>query len=153
MQIKFNGHTLEMYDSIQELPITRFQAYNLNLMIDAGIGSDLDAFDQRINNIRQLVQTDQKAAQTELTNLQQNVRFIMSNSNPVMNSFVAMIKGLNGKTLTDYDMTEEGMKRIIEELGRKQLPFIRVKTFLKSLKKNSTRNLNTSFQKLRIVRV
>ena len=41
-EIKFNGHFLEMYDSIEELPIGQFQEYNRYILIDAGIGSNLD---------------------------------------------------------------------------------------------------------------
>ena len=38
---KVNKHTVEIYDSIDELPIQRFQKYNKFLLIDSGVGSDL----------------------------------------------------------------------------------------------------------------
>ena len=63
-KIEFNGHKLEMFDSIQELPIFRFQLYNLNLMLDAGIGSDINDFDSRCNNVRRLMIKDQEAGVT-----------------------------------------------------------------------------------------
>ena len=34
-------HKVVMYDSIEELPIVRFQKYNKMLMLDAGLGSDV----------------------------------------------------------------------------------------------------------------
>lgn len=142
MTLKFNGHILEMYDSIQELPITRFQSYNLNLLIDGGIGSDLDSFDRHINSIRQLVVRDPNAAQTELTNLQQNVRFIMSKTNPKLNSFVVMIRKIDGRDISDDDLTEDGIQAIIEELGKKKLSFFSVKGFLNTIKKK----LDTEFE-------
>lgn len=142
MTLKFNGHILEMYDSIQELPITRFQSYNLNLLIDGGIGSDLDAFDKHINSIRQLVINDPNAAQTELTNLQQNIRFIMSNTNPNLNSFVVMIRKIDSRDIKDEDLTEDGIKAILNELGKKKLPFISAQRFLNAIKKK----LDTEFE-------
>ena len=38
---KVNGHTVEIFDSIDELNIRRFQKYNKYMLIDSGVGSDL----------------------------------------------------------------------------------------------------------------
>ena len=38
-------HKVELYDSIDELPIVRFHKYNKMLLIDAGVGSDLSDWD------------------------------------------------------------------------------------------------------------
>ncbi|MGF2526095.1 hypothetical protein ACQUW0_27690, partial [Ralstonia pseudosolanacearum] len=46
--VKIGKHTVEMYDTIEELPIVRFHKYQKLLLIDAGIGADIVAFDQRI---------------------------------------------------------------------------------------------------------
>ena len=44
-ELKLAGHKVRLYDSIEELPICRFHAYNRMLLIDAGIGSDINDFD------------------------------------------------------------------------------------------------------------
>ena len=37
---KIGERAVVLYDSIDELPILRFHAYNKMLLIDAGVGSD-----------------------------------------------------------------------------------------------------------------
>lgn len=39
-------HKVELYDSIDELPIVRFHKYNKMLLIDAGVGSDLSDWER-----------------------------------------------------------------------------------------------------------
>ena len=124
-----------MYDSIEDLPCTRFQIYNFNVMLDSGIGGDIQAFDDRCNNIRRLIQKDIAQADKEILNLQQNLRFIMSNTNPTMRSFVAMIHKINGQHLTESDLTEAGIDKIIDRLGKRRLPMRKVFSFLLDLKK------------------
>ena len=38
---KINKHTVEIFDAIDEMPIQRFQKYNKYMLIDSGVGSDL----------------------------------------------------------------------------------------------------------------
>jgi hypothetical protein len=135
LEIKHNRTKLTMYDSIEEIPITRFQIYNMNVMIDAGIGGDVDAFDQRCNNLRNLIVSNPDQAIKEVLNMQQNVRFVMAKADPKMYSFVSMIHKINGRLLQDDDLTEAGMQKIIAELGAQRLPVRRVFAYLVQLKK------------------
>jgi hypothetical protein len=148
MDIKFNGHKLTMYDNIQELPVKRFQSYNLNTMIDAGIGSDIEAFDNKCVTIRRLMRTDHAAADRELVNMQTTLRMIMSSTSPKMRSFVVLIKSIDGRKLDDEDMTEDGINAIIKELGEKRLTIDRVKDFLSFIKKKIDSEFDVFFPKL-----
>lgn len=134
-KIKFNGHVLLMYDSIQELPVYRFQLYNLNLLLDSGIGSDLTDFDSRCNKVRRLMIDDQESASRELFNLQQGVRLLISKTSPKMRSFVVMIHKIDGFEITDDCLTDEGISDLIKELSKKRLPIKNVFNFLNALKK------------------
>lgn len=44
-KVTLQGHKIEIYDSIDELPIVRFQIYNKYLLLDCGIGSDMESVD------------------------------------------------------------------------------------------------------------
>ena len=143
--IKFNGHTLEMYDSIQELPINRFQTYDLNLLIDAEIGSDISAIDRRCDNVRRLMISNIEKAGQELANMQQALRFVISNTSPKMNSFVVMIYKINGNVIDDKDLTDEGIKNIINDLGNKRLTMKIITDFLLSAKKKIEFEFETFF--------
>ena len=46
--VKIGEYTVEIYDAIDELPMLRFHKYNKMLLVDAGIGSDLQDFDTHI---------------------------------------------------------------------------------------------------------
>ena len=135
MTVKFNGNVLEMYDSIDKLPITRFTVYNINVLIDAGIGSDLSDFNKNIALISALIDSNRKKAKAQLINFSQNVQLIISKSNPKYNSFIALIKSINGKDVNEADLTDDGIKRIIEDLGKKGLTIGKVKGFLSEVKK------------------
>ena len=150
--ITFNGHKLEMFDSVQDTAIKRFQLYNLNTMLDAGIGSDLNAFNSRINSIRQLMGKQPDLAQVELNNLQQSVYFIMRNTSPAMRSFVAMIHRIDGREITDQDLTDEGIDAILEELNRKRLTARTVFEFLGAVKKKWTGNWRRFFRRFSTLR-
>ena len=49
--LKLAGKTIEVYDDIENLPVTRFHKYNKMLLVDAGIGSDIADFDRHISRI------------------------------------------------------------------------------------------------------
>ena len=44
-----NNHIVILYDSIDELPIIRFHKYNKYMLIDSGIGSDLNDINVHID--------------------------------------------------------------------------------------------------------
>lgn len=148
MKIKLNGHTLVMYDSIQELPVRRFQSYNLNTMIDSGIGSDINAFDAKCNTIRRLMRSDPASADRELVNMQTTLRMIMSKTSPKMRSFCALIKSIDGRNITDDDLTDDGIEALIDELSEKRLTFERIVDYLTSFKKKIDLEFDVFFPKL-----
>ena len=49
--LKLAGKTIEVYDDIENLPVTRFHKYNKMLLVDAGIGTDIADFDKHIPRI------------------------------------------------------------------------------------------------------
>ena len=77
--VLINNKKVELYDSIEDLPIIRFHKYNKMLLVDAGVGSDLADFDRHIEKaIRYAAGTKPDLAIAELQNLRQNVYFVQS---------------------------------------------------------------------------
>lgn len=149
MNFKFNGHELVLFDSIQELPIDRFQMYNLNLMLDAGIGSDLNAYNKHVNMIVQFINAgDKESAVKQLRNKQQSVHFIINKNSPEYSSFVALIYSIDGKELTEKDLTDEGVKKIIDQLGKKRFSIGNLRSLFKSIKKKIEFETDQFFPKL-----
>ena len=56
-KMKLGEHSVVMFDSIEELPIVRFQKYNKMLMLDAGLGSDLTALDAHLARVGEFIKT------------------------------------------------------------------------------------------------
>lgn len=53
-----NKKTVRVYDSIDEMPIINFQKYNKYLLIDSGIGSDVDDIDAHIARIAKFIKSN-----------------------------------------------------------------------------------------------
>ena len=114
--VKIGKHTVEMYDTIEELPIVRFHKYQKLLLIDAGIGADINAFDQRIEKTRRFLmdgKTDK--AQQELENLRQSVFLIQSGINPKHRAFAALVAKLDGVECND--VSDDGLAKLTETLN------------------------------------
>ena len=50
--VKIGKHTVELYDTIEELPVIRFHKYQKYLLVDSGIGSTIEDFDKHIEKAR-----------------------------------------------------------------------------------------------------
>lgn len=113
---KIAGKVVEMYDTIEELPITRFHKYNKMLLIDSGIGSDLADFDRHIEKaIRYAGSKTPQMAITELENLRQNVYFMQSELSPRCLAFAALVKSIDGEPCDD--LSDAALQKIVETLG------------------------------------
>lgn len=148
MKVRHNFTTIELYDSPTNAPITRFQMYNLNVLIDSGIGSDLNARMNHSRKLKQLIRRDPDAAIQQVNNMDENLRFIMSRNSPELNSFVVMIKKINDREINDEDLTDEGIKEIIKDLGKAKLPLQKVRDALTALKKKLDAEFEMLFPKM-----
>lgn len=127
-----------MYDGINDLPITRFHLFNKYMLIDSGIGGDLDSVSGHIANISKHIEhNDTERMLQELKNYQQNLVFIMSNLTPEHLAFAVMIKTLDGK---EIDTSDDGLHRVLELLNPKVGI---IKKVLNELKKKLTTRWNS----------
>lgn len=129
-----NGYILEMYDSIEELPERRFQAFNRYAVIDAGIGSDMDSIARHISLLKQYNQRG-KAEEVDRAadNLLQSLVFVIQNISPEMHCFTAMVKAVNGKPWED--ISSAGVERLTDMLSEKGLTRGKVRGFIEYAKK------------------
>lgn len=125
-------HTVEMYDTIDELPVVRFHKYQKLLLIDAGIGSDINTFDQRIEKARRFIMAGKpEEAQKELENLRQCVFFIQSEVNIQHRAFAALVTKLDGVPCTD--LSDDALAAVTEKLN--DAPITEVAAQLDAVKK------------------
>lgn len=111
-----NNKIVQVYDSIDELPIVNFQKYNKYLLIDAGVGSDIDDVDAHITRLaRYIVSNDSKKALQELQNMRQNIHMINSKISPKYLAFAALIHSVDEKKVND--LSDDGLKELLADLN------------------------------------
>jgi len=113
---RVNGHTITYYDGdVTELPAKRFQKFNKFLLLDSGIGSDIQDIDNHIERLRVYVQKDTDKAVMELENLRQNMYLVMKGITPKHLAFCTLIYKFDGEACED--MSDEGIKDLHERLS------------------------------------
>ena len=136
-----NNKKLVMYDSIEELPIANFQKYNKFLLIDAGIGSDINDIDQHIAKIAKYIKSNQSLAMQELQNMRQNMYMIASGISPKYLAFAALIHSIDDKKVED--LSDENLKLVLESL--KTIKHSWLINILTEIKKKNTSRARTLF--------
>lgn len=134
--IKIGKHRVEMYDSIEDLPITRFHKYNKMLMIDAGLGSDLTDIDSHIEKVMAYLK-EQKTedAVNELLNMRKAIFMVQMNLSPKHLAFAALVVKIDGKAMDD--LSDDGLHRVIDmlnDVSRKEIVDVLVDSKKKSRK-------------------
>lgn len=110
-KVKLAKHDIEMYDSIESLPISRFHKFNKYLLVDAGIGSDIADFDSHIEKAIRFSRTKPDKTIDELENLRQNVFMIQNELSPKHMAFCVMVCKIDG--IECDDLSEEGIKKVM----------------------------------------
>ena len=114
-KMKLGEHSVTMYDSIEELPIVRFQKYNKMLMLDAGLGSDLTALDAHLARVGEFIkagETDNAAR--EIDNLRQTLFNVQNGLTPHFMSLIPLMAEVDGEPLTD--LSDENIQRVYDSL-------------------------------------
>lgn len=140
-----NGMVVEIYDSIEDLPIIRYHKYNKMLLVDAGVGSDLAAFDSHIEKaIRYINSNTPNMAAVELNNLRQNVLFIHSEVSPKNLAFAALVKSINGKPCND--LSDDGLHNLAKRFS--EVPQSEITAHVEAVKKKIDEELTLYFPRL-----
>lgn len=133
---------IKLYDGIDEMPIVNFQKYNKCILIDSGLGSDVDSIDRHIVNIAKFINKgDKKNAMQELQNMRQNMHMIVSGVSPENLAFAALIHSIDGKE--QKDLSDSHLQELIDEL--KEIPRGSFSSLLSELKKKLSTELELYF--------
>ena len=136
MVTRIGKHEVEVYDSIETLPMVRFHKFQKCALIDSGVGGDIAAFDQRIEKARRYLMAGKSdKAQTELENLRQCVFLVQSELNPKHLAFAVMVSKIDGKECSD--LTDDGLRRTLALLD--DCPADEVTATLAAVKKKNRR--------------
>ena len=113
---------LKLYDSIEELPIMRYHKFNKFMLVDSGIGSDLEDIDTHVSKIKAfMIKNDMKSASTHLDNLRSSLYLIGQEINSKHMAYVCLIHSIDGKELP-IKLSDDFVKEthlMLEEANRK----------------------------------
>jgi hypothetical protein len=143
--VQIKGMNVEIYDSIEDLPILRFHKYNKMLLVDAGVGSDLADFDRHIEKaIRYAASPTPNLAIAELQNLRQNVYFVQSEISPRYLAFAVLVKSVNGTPCND--LSDDGLQKTINLFS--DVPNSEITAHLEAVEKKIDDELRLYFPRL-----
>ena len=147
-KVKINRLNLVLYDGIDEMPMDNFREFNRYVLIESGIGSDMQAVDSKLATIIRFMQLDKKESATkELLNMRQAIALVLAGTNLELMSFVPFIHSINGKPVTD--LSQEGVKEILFRLEKARVETGWVLRTKSALKKKLTLNLMFYFLRTR----
>jgi len=110
---------IKIYDDIDKLPISRFMLANKYWMLHDSIGSSITDFDTNHFNRFALIAGDKEKTLKELQNFRILVYNLMNEINVQHLSFACLIHSVNEREITD--LSEESLKRLLNELSEKGL--------------------------------
>lgn len=112
VKVELGKHQVELYASIEELPVARFHKYNKCVLVEAGIGSDLSQLDMHISRAVEFIKQGEKDdAAKELQNLRQNVLMIHEGLNPQSMAFACLVASIDGEP--QNDISDDGLQRVV----------------------------------------
>lgn len=121
--INVGRHKLEIYDSIDELPIKRFHKFNKYLLVDAGVGSDINDINDKIGKIMRYVdKADKVNAKIELNNLRQSLYMVTQETNLKHLAFMVLIKSIDGKAF--LNLSDENLREVQKIFDPQPLKFL-----------------------------
>lgn len=143
MTINIGKHVVEIYDSIEDLPVVRWHKYNKYMLYESGIGSDLESICSHCDRIARYINSDPAKALQEVENMRQNLYFIDYEVMPKHSAFAALIKSVDGK-LCD-DLSDHGLRATFMLISDGGIGEIEHK--IASIKKKITEELSNYFPK------
>jgi hypothetical protein len=113
-KVILNGHSVVVFESIDEMPIVNYSRYNKYMLIDSGIGSNLEDVDIHIERIVKYIQNKSDLAIQELMNMRQALYFINQEVSPKNLAFAALIAEVDGVKIenTSDDILTELLSKL-----------------------------------------
>lgn len=130
-------HTISLYDSIENLPITLFSKVQKYQLMEQGIGSTIADFDKHFEMIIEFLKHDKKdKAIKELSNIRHLFWHSLNEVNPEHLGFCCFVHSIDGKEITDY--SENSLIKTKQQLSDIGLTQKLVQEL--NVKKKSTKN-------------
>ena len=137
--VTIGKHQIQIYDSIRQLPIRRYQKFNKHMMIAMEVGDSVADYDKRMARaMGYLGSEDIKSAGIELTNQRQALHNALQEYSPSGMALATMVYSIDSKVYSNYD--EDTLNEVLETLDKigytRQMQDDDLKYVKKKLKRN-----------------
>jgi len=139
-----NGHTVEFYDAIDDLPIVRHHRFNEFIALSSEIGSTIPDIDRHVDELGIMISRgDKDNALKKLMNMRQSMIFAVENVSPMSMAFATLVHKVDGKEMTDH--SDNGLKNVINLLSEIKVSYSLVKSVVDYVKKKSKKKKPSTF--------
>lgn len=137
MKLTLNNKQVTFYDTIDELPIKRYNLLNKYSLIDLGIGSDVSDIVRHHSRFNQFLELkDYESLYVENENLMINYNFILSAKNIKGYVLASLIKEIDGEKV---DVSDSTIEEYVDFLEQSSLTIGQLSDYTDNLKKNFLR--------------
>jgi hypothetical protein len=145
--IDVNNHTVTLYENVKELPIKRYVAFQKYVLLDSGVGGDIDSIGNHFSRLFQFLANRLIDEATEETkNLYYNLFMIMEEINPTSRAFACIVHKIDDEIITGF--SEEDVKRTVEKLAEIEITQRHIEEYVDNVKKKSGSDLKLYFPDL-----
>ena len=147
MIVEIKGHKIEVFDSIQDLGILRFQKFNKYQMQSNEVGNTFDDYDARTQKALAFLHKGMtNEAIQELSNRRLTVFNAYNEYSPIGQAFAVMVKRIDDKYYKG--ITSDEIDEVLEHLEKIGLGHIKSMETLIEVKKKSKLNWKFIFHKI-----
>jgi hypothetical protein len=144
LETTFKINRVILFDSIKELTADRYHELNKLMMLDFGVGSDINSVAEHFSRFHTLLSSGKvDEATQEAKNLHNNFYYIIQGINIRSFCFAAMIKEINGKSV--FGFSQQEISERIDKLCQMGLKQTDVQDIVDDVKKNLSRNFEPIF--------
>lgn len=137
MKLTISDKPVSFYDSIDSLPIKRYNLLNKYSLIDLGIGSDISDIVRHHSRFNQFLELkDYDSLYVENENLMINYNFILSAKNIKGYILASLIKDIDGKQI---DISDDNIEEYVDFLENSEITIGDLEQYTDNLKKNFLR--------------
>jgi len=147
MIIECGKHKVELYDSVQNMSIFRFQKFNKYQMYACEVGSTFTDYEQRTAEALRFLQKEMiPEAMQALNNRRMAVFNAFNEFKPTGKALAILVKRIDNRVYTDY--SSNGLDQVLERLDEIGFTYEKTITAFNDVKKKSKPNAKFTFRSI-----
>jgi hypothetical protein len=129
--------TIQFYDSVETLPIKRYQLLQKYSLIDGGIGSTFEDILRHFQKFDNFIEVkDMESLVVERENLMMNFSFMLDQKSTATYMLATMIKSVDGQAT---DVNDENIDELVELLECLDISYHEIERVIETQKKSLVR--------------